>query len=90
MATSRAKPKPAARRPTTGIGKLSAEVNDLKLRVGQLEALVETARTRQQQAAAARLAKDPEQLAALKALLDMAEGATAAPAGNPPTEWQSG
>lgn len=89
MATSRATPprRPKATRATTGIGKLSAEVNDLKLRVGQLEALVDTARVRQQQAAAQRLAQNPEQMAALQALLEMAK-ATGEPAGNPPTQWQ--
>lgn len=77
MATSPRK-KPAAR-PTSN-ATLVRRMDELDERVKALEDMVEAAKQRQQQMAAQQLAQNPEQLAQLRTVLDMAAKATPAAA----------
>jgi hypothetical protein len=58
-------------RPTSN-AKILQKVLDLETRVETLESAINTAKLQQQRAAAAKLAANPEQLAQLKALIDLA------------------
>lgn len=60
-------------RPTSNAA-LVKRLDALESRVVELEGVLMQARDRQQQAAAAKLSQDPEKLAALKALVEMAGG----------------
>lgn len=68
MATAK---KPGAR-PTSNAAILR-KLEDIDRRLTEVESVVANAKTRQQQAAAAQLAQHPEKLAALRALVDLAE-----------------
>lgn len=77
--------KPAAK-PTTGSAgrtmsnaALVRQVAALTARVEALEGIVNSAKLRQQQAVAAKLAQNPEKVAALRELLDLAENAVPGP-----------
>lgn len=67
---TRTKPKPA--RPTSNTA-LARRVDELTARLEALEGIIKPAIARQQKAAAAKLAQNPEQLAQLKSLLELAE-----------------
>jgi len=75
MATPSKKPA----RPTSN-AKLAEKYEDLDRRLKAIEDMVEAAQTRQAQLAAQRLAQNPEQLAQLQQVLDMASKATPAAA----------